>query len=191
MQPSLIVHVGAKIIAESVPRRVRFKGRSKNFCRIVSKNFEEILEKDWGNCNEILQTANILKCCGKTVLNVLYNWWIETILRYFRHNSRTLHINFWRALNQVSKKFDYIGKFWKILGNYKNNFKKILRSWGNWRSCMRTLKWNDPVPRMRRPPPKLQHGTRLLKHQQIAGPKKLLLILLCVCDWNFLHELLN
>ncbi len=40
-QLSLIVHAGAEIIAESVPRRVKFKGSSNNFCRIVSKNFEE------------------------------------------------------------------------------------------------------------------------------------------------------
>ncbi len=37
-QLSLIVHVGAEIIAESVPRRVKFKVISSNFCRIVSKN---------------------------------------------------------------------------------------------------------------------------------------------------------
>ncbi len=59
-QLSLIVHIGAEIIAESVPRKVKLKRSSKNYCRIVSKNFEEILEKDRGYCNEILQTARIL-----------------------------------------------------------------------------------------------------------------------------------
>ncbi len=42
----LTVHIGAEIIAESVPRTVKLKGSSKNYCRIVPKNFEEILEKD-------------------------------------------------------------------------------------------------------------------------------------------------
>ncbi len=73
-QLSLIVHIGAEKIAQSVPRKVKFKRSCKNYCRIVSRNFEEILEKDRGNRNEILQTANILKFCGKIVLNVLYNW---------------------------------------------------------------------------------------------------------------------
>ncbi len=45
-QLSMILHAGAVIIAEPVPRRVIFKECSKNFCRIVSKNFEEILVKD-------------------------------------------------------------------------------------------------------------------------------------------------
>ncbi len=36
-QLSLIVHVEAEIIAEPMPRGVKFKGSSKNFCRIVSK----------------------------------------------------------------------------------------------------------------------------------------------------------
>ncbi len=44
-QLSLIAHVGAEIIAESVSRRVKFKGSSKNFCRIVLKNFGERLKK--------------------------------------------------------------------------------------------------------------------------------------------------
>ncbi len=70
-QLSLIVHIGAEIIAESVPRKVKFEGTSENYCRIASKNFEEIFEKDRGNSNEILQTVKILKFCGKIVLNVL------------------------------------------------------------------------------------------------------------------------
>ncbi len=44
-QLSLIVHVGTEIKAESVPRRVKFKGSSKNFCRIVLKNFGGRLRK--------------------------------------------------------------------------------------------------------------------------------------------------
>ncbi len=44
-QPSLIVHVEAEIIVESVLRRIKFKGSSKNFCKIVLKNFEERLKK--------------------------------------------------------------------------------------------------------------------------------------------------
>ncbi len=52
-QLSLIVHIGAEIIAESVLRRVKFKGNFKNFCRMVLKNFEESLEKDRRYCNEI------------------------------------------------------------------------------------------------------------------------------------------
>ncbi len=44
-QLSLMVHILAQIIAESVPRRVKFKGCSNNFCRIVSKNFGERLRK--------------------------------------------------------------------------------------------------------------------------------------------------
>ncbi len=46
LQFSLIVHVGPQIQVESVPRRVKFKGTSKKFCRIVLDNFEEISEKD-------------------------------------------------------------------------------------------------------------------------------------------------
>ncbi len=45
-QLSLNVHIEAEIIAESVPKRVKLKGSSKNFRRIVSKNFEKIFEKD-------------------------------------------------------------------------------------------------------------------------------------------------
>ncbi len=40
-----IVHIGAEIKAESVPRRVKLKKSSKNFCRIVVRNFEERLRK--------------------------------------------------------------------------------------------------------------------------------------------------
>ncbi len=42
----LIIHIEAEIIAESMPRRVKFKKSSKNYCRIVLKNFEEMLEND-------------------------------------------------------------------------------------------------------------------------------------------------
>ncbi len=45
-QLSLIVHLGAEIIVQSVPKRIEFKGTSKDYCRIVLKNSEEILEKD-------------------------------------------------------------------------------------------------------------------------------------------------
>ncbi len=45
-QLSLIVHVEAEVKVESAPRRVKFERSSKNFCRIVLKNFEEILGKD-------------------------------------------------------------------------------------------------------------------------------------------------
>ncbi len=42
---SLIVRIGAEIIAESVLRRVKFKGSSKNYSGMVSKNFGERLRK--------------------------------------------------------------------------------------------------------------------------------------------------
>ncbi len=54
-----------------MPRIVKFIGSFKN--RIVSKNFEEILGKDLGNCNEILQNVNTLNFCGETVY-VLYHF---------------------------------------------------------------------------------------------------------------------
>ncbi len=67
----MVVHIGVEIIAESVPRRVKFKGSYKNICKIISKNFEEILKIE-----EIVMKfcrQNILKFCGKSESNVLYN----------------------------------------------------------------------------------------------------------------------
>ncbi len=46
---------------------IKFKGIFHNFCRIVRKSFEEILEKVKGNFNEICQIENLYKVHGKTV----------------------------------------------------------------------------------------------------------------------------